>query len=440
MITIDKIILNIQEELNKDILLKIFYENNLLNIIGMTYNEYIKKKYIEFEENFTPDKIKQFKTLILGRIRQTRSRLNRELEVYYSKSTRIIEFHNLLNKQSIHIKNNFDNELLKCICDLFLSNKIKLNNESEFITRIDNYANAFTVNGKQIMLNISNPEITQDNEKIYLSDNPINKDTTSTFIEGFNATAIDENDIIENSIIKNEISYIPIKGLNARSLKFLDKVIYDYTKTMFSKDRNDYADYKLRDLAKFLYPNNNIAMGEKLARKLITKIGGMRYKIPNPNSENINDFVIFSMFDAVWNTNEKDETYCRIYVSGFIKDEIKSNRTTKLYKEKYNLSKDDFTLIFVNFIQRCRIFDLQMLKTENIFGYDRLYEEVRLPYINRNRKKNMLAVKKSLQELKDLNFLIKDFKANDFYIEVEYLPFTNKELTEFNIKDIDLLK
>ena len=32
MITIDKIILNIQEELNKDILLKIFYENNLLNI------------------------------------------------------------------------------------------------------------------------------------------------------------------------------------------------------------------------------------------------------------------------------------------------------------------------------------------------------------------------------------------------------------------------
>ena len=81
-----------------------------------------------------------------------------------------------------------------------------------------------------------------------------------------------------------------------------------------------------------------------------------------------------------------------------------------------------------------------MLKTENIFGYDRLYEEVRLPYINRNRKKNMLAVKKSLQELKDLNFLIKDFKANDFYIEVEYLPFTNKELTEFNIKDIDLLK
>ena len=52
----------------------------------------------------------------------------------------------------------------------------------------------------------------------------------------------------------------------------------------------------------------------------------------------------------------------------------------------------------------------------------------------------MEAVKNSLQELKDLNFLIKDFKANDFYIEVEYLPFTNKELTELNIEDKKLLK
>ena len=326
------------------------------------------------------------------------------------------------------------------IIKLILSNKININNESEFITRIDNCSNAFTVNGKQILLNISNPEITENNEKIYLSDNPINKKSIPTFTEGFNATAIDENDIAENSIIKNEISYIPIKGLNTRSLKFIDKVMYDYTKTMFSKDREDYIEYRLRDLAKFLYPNNNIAMGEKLARKLITKIGDMRYKIQNPNSENIKDTVTFSIIDPEWNTNEKDETYCTIYISGFIIKEIKNKRTTKLYKEKYNLIKNDFTLIFVNFIQRKRIFDLQMLKTENIFGYDRLYEEVRLPYINRNRKKNMLAVKKSLQELKDLNFLIKDFKANDFYIEVEYLPFTNKELTEFNIKDIDLLK
>ena len=434
----NRIILNLQEELNKDIMLKDFYNNNLSKIINKTFDEYIEKKYIEFSDELSNDKINKLKQSLGIRIRTNKSRLNSELEVHYPKKTRIIEFHNLLNKKLISIKNNFDNELLMSIIKLILSNKININNESEFITRIDNCSNAFTVNGKQILLNISNPEITENNEKIYLSDNPINEKFKPTFIEGFSATAIDENDIVENSIIKNEISYIPIKGLNARSLKFIDKVMYDYTKTMFSKDREDYIEYKLRDLAKFLYPNNNIAMGEKLARKLITKIGDMRYKIQNPNSENIKDTVTFSIIDPEWNTNEKDETYCTIYISGFIIKEIKNKRTTKLYKEKYNLIKNDFTLIFVNFIQRKRIFDLQMLKTENVFGYEKLNEGTRLPY--KNRKRNMEAVKNSLQELKDLNFLIKDFKANDFYIEVEYLPFTNKELTELNIEDKKLLK
>ena len=349
----NRIILNLQEELNKDIILKDFYNNNLSKIINKTFNEYIEKKYIEFSDELSNDKINKLKQSLGIRIRTNKSRLNSELEVHYPKKTRTIEFHNLLNKKLISIKNNFDNELLM-------------------------------------------------------------------------------------SIIKNEISYIPIKGLNTRSLKFIDKVMYDYTKTMFSKDREDYIEYRLRDLAKFLYPNNNIAMGEKLARKLITKIGDMRYKIQNPNSENIKDTVTFSIIDPEWNTNEKDETYCTIYISGFIIKEIKNKRTTKLYKEKYNLIKNDFTLIFVNFIQRKRIFDLQMLKTENIFGYEKLNEGTRLPY--KNRKRNMEAVKNSLQELKDLNFLIKDFKANDFYIEVEYLPFTNKELTELNIEDKKLLK
>ena len=53
----NRIILNLQEELNKDIILKDFYNNNLSKIINKTFDEYIEKKYIEFSDELSNDKI-----------------------------------------------------------------------------------------------------------------------------------------------------------------------------------------------------------------------------------------------------------------------------------------------------------------------------------------------------------------------------------------------
>ena len=60
----NRIILNLQEELNKDIILKDFYNNNLSKIINKTFNEYIEKKYIEFSDELSNDKINKLKQSI----------------------------------------------------------------------------------------------------------------------------------------------------------------------------------------------------------------------------------------------------------------------------------------------------------------------------------------------------------------------------------------
>ena len=65
----NRIILNLQEELNKDIILKDFYNNNLNKIINKTFDEYIEKKYIEFSDELSNDKINKLKQSLGIRIR-----------------------------------------------------------------------------------------------------------------------------------------------------------------------------------------------------------------------------------------------------------------------------------------------------------------------------------------------------------------------------------
>ena len=75
---------------------------------------------------------------------------------------------------------------------------------------------------------------------------------------------------------------------------------------------------------------------------------------------------------------------------------------------------------------------LQKGFTRNIFSYEKLKKETRLPY--KSRKKNMELVANTLKYLKEIDFLITDYISNEYYIETGYMSFTEKEIKEFNIK------
>ena len=81
-------------------------------------------------------------------------------------------------------------------------------------------------------------------------------------------------------------------------------------------------------------------MGEKLARKLITKIGDMRYKIQNPNSENIKDTVTYAVKETDKNGNVLDKDAFAYVVSG--EDSVKLNESDQYHGsiEITNTKKD----------------------------------------------------------------------------------------------------
>lgn len=423
----------IKKELNNDIDLKNFYNNHIKQLVYIDFDEYIERKYIEYEDDFLEGKINGFRTSLNAKIRSSKSRLNKELEVYYPKKTRLINFENLLNKKALTIKNYFDYEIIYCICNLIISKKVN-HSESEFITRINDYSSAFSMSGKKVMVNISNPQINnENNEEIYMSDKDVNNDTVGLY-EGINASTIDKDILNSNTVQINDMTYLPIKSLDARSLKLVDHFVYDYSKTSLDLNinKNEYIEYSLKDIAKLLYPTSHITNAMKWSEKIINKITAMRYTIPSPTSENLKDTVTFSICEKQWDTDEHDNRYVRIFLSGYLKQQIKDNKITKLYKEKYDLITDGFTLIFVGFIQKNRINDLRRGLTKNVYSYEKLKKETRLPY--KSRKKNMELVANTLKYLKEIDFLIADYISNEYYIETEYMLFTEKEIIEFNIQ------
>lgn len=245
---------------------------------------------------------------------------------------------------------------------------------------------------------------------------------------------------------KGEKSYLKSKSLDTKDQKIMDFLVNEYKKIMYYPDPK--LIFPLYKISNLIY-NNKSKRYLDLTQQRLNKISNNGQIVFNADdidkdeiqftNETINNYKLVNFFEVEFYTN-KDIRYCSIYMSRSIENDLKTNNTIKLYKNKIDKIENNFTSILVNYIQSLRINSLLKNEYEITIPYKILKMSIMMPY-SRSKVKNIDALKISLQELVSLEFLIYNFEIKNTYIKLYFLQFGPIELNELNLKDkMDELK
>lgn len=381
------------------------------------YTEYIRQLIIDFEGKFTETDIKEVRKFLLTRIRQTRRRLNKENKF----EGRLINYPDIDNLRYNRVKPIIDNEILLLITTAIEQFEKQCN---DIVERPMSLEGMYYSSQKLALYNVSN-KITIGNETAFVSDNSFKRSA------GIVQPVLYSSNPVETLFVtKNDKIYCKSKTLDAIDQKIMDFLTEEYKKNMYFTDYS--IDVSLNKLCKIAYNVTSHARIDWIVQRL-DKMAAQGFRIYEENSKTIDDYKLVKLFEIEYYTDEAGIRSCRIDLSSSIKRDIKNRNTIKLYKNKINKIKDDFTAIFVTYLQNQRITfainDIYKMK----FPYNVIKSNVMLPY-TRSKTKNLKAIEKSLEQLKDMNFIIKNFKIRNDSVYIEF-----NKLEYFELKNLKLV-
>lgn len=382
------------------------------------YIEYIDDICFEFEEKFAEPDIKEVKKFIQNRIRVTRSRLNKTNKFEGS----ILDYPDINSLKPTRIKSIIDNEILLLIVNAIENIK---NTYSEVIERPLSLEGMYSATQKTALYNTEDA-LKLNKETIYLSDD-LYKRPAGTVQPLYYSNKSEMETLF---VTQNDKIYYKSKTLDAIDQKIMDYLTEDYKNNMYSPDYS--IQISLSKISEIAYNRKSKKCISWVIQRL-NKMAAQGFRVFEEESESINDYKIIRLFEIEYYTDKSNIKSCRIDLSSSIKRDMKNKNTIKLYKNKIEQIKDNFTQIFATFLQNQRIsYGFNDIYKVN-YPYNLIKSYVMLPY-SRSKVKNLKAIENSLTELSNINFIVEDFK-----IKRDSIQITFNKLEYFELKNLKLL-
>lgn len=148
----------------------------------------------------------------------------------------------------------------------------------------------------------------------------------------------------------------------------------------------------------------------------------------------------FGVFDRVLISKIDGVEIATISVSEDIVNDLVKRRTINLYKGHLNKLEEPASQIIIFNLQAKRISHLSNSdNNKELAIYNMSYFRSILYFTNKRYDRNAVVVEESLQELKDNNLVIKDFKRKGYDFYLEFIPLTEKEKTDLRDRGEDEL-
>lgn len=409
----------IKDKVHKDSDLCNFYNTFIEIITDSNLDEYIDLYCEESKDKIENTVLKDLRKYILGRIRNTRSRLRKKIDF----EGRLIDYPDIDSLKDITKKSIFDNELLLLITDSLDSYKKDF---IEITERPKSLDGMYSTKEKITLYNTDN-KIAIGDRTGFVSDEKYirNKNVMQpVYISG--------GPSIETVLVsKNDTVYCKSKSLDAIDQKIMDFLIDEYKKIMYFQD--DQLKFPLSKISMVAFNNANNRLLKRTQERL-TKMSTHGFKVYEEESNSINDYEIVNMFEIKFITDDDGTRRCLIDLSGSNKRDLRTKNTIMLYKHKLDQITNNFTAIFVNYLQNQRVYFGLNGKLELDIPFEVLNLTVMLPYV-RNKAKNLAEIKKSLQELKDMDFIVEDYKIKGTTVHVKFYKLEYMELKKLQLVD-----
>lgn len=423
----DIIIKYLINEIAHDKDLKTFYDTYYCNKFSHeTLDDYMIDLITSNSDMFTKD-LSEYKKLILKRIRDFKYRLNKKGEF----EGRLINYPDASTLRESTIKSILNNEISLFAIDALINYYDIYSKITERPLSLDGM---YTAKEKTTLFDTGD-SFDVGNYKAYKSDELYSR------AQGMIQPLYIQTDTnIETVIVnKGEKAYLKSKSLDAKDQKAMDYFIEDYKRVMYYIDNE--LIYPLYKLSELIY-NNRSDKYLDLTQNRLTKMSCHGFMVYNdePSEETSltqdveRNYAIANMFEIRFFTNEQGVRHCGISISRSIDRDLRLSNTIKLYKHKIDQITNDFTAIFVNFLQSQRISSLLKGQNEISIPYKILKLSIMLPH-SRSKPKNMIAIEESLDELKNMNFIIDDYNVTSNYIKLSFIEFSYIELKELKLED-----
>lgn len=396
-----------------------FYDKYSYSFSDLYLDDYIVSFCTESTDKFVDYDVKELRKVVLTRIRNIRCRLNKKVKF----EGRLFSFPDMDSLKGKSLQSLFDNELLLSIVEY-----------------LDKYNKQF----KEITerpISLDGMYSAKEKMALYDSDNVINLGGKTAFVSDTTYSRqaglvqplyISNKDSIETLMVsKNEKIYYKLKTLDAIDQRIMDFLTDEYKKVMYyPQDNLVYSLSKLTDIAY----NNKSKRYMELTQNRLDKMGAQGFRIFEAESVDYKNYKVINLFEISYTVDSANVIQCSIDLSATIKRDIKTKNTIKLYKHKIDQISNDFTAIFVNFLQNQRIYFGLLNKTDIDIPYDLIKTGTMLPYA-RSKPKNLLAIKEALNELKDMKFIVKDFEVRTHTVKVKFYKLEYIELKELKLED-----
>ena len=339
----------ILEQIHMDEELVNFYTNYGSNFRNLVLNEYVITFCNESSDKFIGNSIKELRKFVLTRIRNNRSRLNKKSKF----EGRLFNFPDMDSLKGKSLQSLFDNELFLLVIEIL----DKYNTEFKEITERPISLDGMYSTKEKLALYDTGNKIELGDKTAFISDTKYLRQSgvvQPLFISN-------DNSIETLMVSKNEKIYYKSKTLDAIDQKIMDFLTDEYKKVMYYPE--DTLMFSLSKLTEIAYTNKSKRYMD-LTQARLNKMGSHGFRVFETESEDINDYKIVNMFEISYTTDSANVRHCSIDLSASIKRDIKTKNTIKLYKHKLDQITNDFTSIFVNFLQNQRIFFGLSNKTE----------------------------------------------------------------------------
>lgn len=224
---------------------------------------------------------------------------------------------------------------------------------------------------------------------------------------------------------------------NKNIIKTLDKVdreiilhVLRQRDEVFYTDRTISVD--IGSLVSKFYTSKSIKSYQAIEEKL-EKIKSFEFQaIIKKKSEKFRDGKAkWSIFDTLYiNTDDNGRRYAEITIGTYFHQQFINDQTVKIYSNVLESIEGNVSKILVHALQKERLErHLQNKPLTDIFRHQYFSRKIRLD--KRKIDANIKMIESSLQEFKQLNILIHDYKRIDKAFQISFIPLSNTEIHDF---------
>lgn len=282
---------------------------------------------------------------------------------------------------------------------------------------------------------LSIPTFSVQRGKLNFSEEPLLIDGIEYYAQPYSPT---EEFSFMTVVWKQDVDGGKISDKELRTLDGTDEKIYlavmeNRNNIDFIRDRSIYVN--VGDIVTKTFGSDNSKNYQAVVTRM-NKMAHVKFNLQSENKENI----VFGIFDNIqWDREQKTAI---VTISDVLQKQIIERQVTLMYRDVVNKLKINMPKTIVFAVQKERLRSHLEGLCKSIFTYD--FFVYRLQFKKRSKKANIEIIEDYLNEMKEQQVIIQDYKRIGDQFHVDFIPVMDYEVRDIiqstNIIDIEEIK